>query len=252
LSHCITTGYSLDHAKGVILATTDGGKSWTAQTSGVMTKLWGVSCPSTRICVTVGDQGVILRTTNGGKAWTPQTSGITTSLYGVSCPDKLHCVAVGRSNILTTTNGGSTWVPQTDPLTTNGAFSVSCHDAKHCVAVGGPVRPSSASVAGIAYTSNGGVTWRTPFIVVPTNQTWDLYGVSCTSNSRCTASGGTGFEVPGHPALLLSTTDGGKQWARNTPPHGTHGTPGVACTRDGCWASGWGGLIISSFTDRQR
>jgi photosystem II stability/assembly factor-like uncharacterized protein len=246
-SHCIATGYSFDHAKGVILATTNGGKTWTPQTSGVVGRLWGVSCPTTSTCFTVGDNGEILRTHNGGKTWTAQTSGTSLSLYGVSCADTLHCVVTGVNGaILTTTDGGSTWVPRTGAMTST-VYGISCHDVKHCVAVGATFTPSSATIVGIEYTSNGGATWKTPFIVVPTNQVWDLYGVSCTSNSDCTASGGTGFYAPGHPALLLSTTDGGKQWARNKPPAGTHGTPGVACTGKGCWATGWGGLIVSSF-----
>ena len=246
-SHCITTGYSKDHSKGVILATTNGGKKWKAQTSGTTLQLWGVSCPTTHTCFAAGGSGTILQTSNGGKTWAPQTSGTSQTLYGVSCASASHCVIVGSSGtILTTTNGGSTWVPRTSALTRQ-VYGVSCHDTKHCVIVGNNYQPGSKALVGIAHTSNGGKTWSSPSIAVPKNEVWDLDSVSCTSNTHCTASGGTGFEAPGHPALLLSTTNGGKKWSRNKPPRGTHGTPGVACTSAGCWASGWGGLIISTF-----
>ncbi len=246
-SDCIVTGYEKTANTGVILATTNGGVTWKSQTSGTSEKLWGVSCPAVSTCFILGNAGTILHTTDGGAVWTAQASGASDPLYGVSCPTTSVCVVVGeRSTVLHTSNGGSTWVPQTSPVTTN-LHGVSCHDTLHCVITG---FPSSGNVAGILYTTDGGTTWKqpSPAISVPTNETWGLPSVSCRNDSDCTATGGTGFDAPGHPPLILSTTDGGAQWKRDVPPSRAHGTPGVSCTKYGCWATGFGGAIVSSFT----
>src|SRR5215470_12244769 len=62
-------------AGGTILATTDGGKTWTPQTSGVAAALWSVHFHAEgQRGWAVGEGGTILATTDGGKTWTPQTS----------------------------------------------------------------------------------------------------------------------------------------------------------------------------------
>jgi photosystem II stability/assembly factor-like uncharacterized protein len=54
---------------GTILKTTDGGNSWTFQSSGTTNWLWGVSFTDLNNGTAVGDGGIILRTTNGGTTW---------------------------------------------------------------------------------------------------------------------------------------------------------------------------------------
>ena len=62
---------------GTILRTTNGGTTWTSQTSGTTNSLWGVSFTDANNGTAVGAYGTILRTTNGGTNWTSQTSGTT-------------------------------------------------------------------------------------------------------------------------------------------------------------------------------
>src|SRR5262249_40424929 len=71
-------------AGGTILATADGGKTWTAQTSGVQAELRSVHfhAEGQRGWV-VGDGSTILATTDGGKTWTAQTSGVPAELSSV-------------------------------------------------------------------------------------------------------------------------------------------------------------------------
>ena len=71
-------------ALGTILRTTDGGDTWTPQSSGTTNFLNGVSFVDANTGTAVGGEGTILRTTDGGDTWTPQSSGTTNALFGVS------------------------------------------------------------------------------------------------------------------------------------------------------------------------
>ena len=51
---------------GVIVRTTDGGETWTAQSSGTPASLYGVHFTDADTGTAVGDNGTILRTTAGG------------------------------------------------------------------------------------------------------------------------------------------------------------------------------------------
>jgi photosystem II stability/assembly factor-like uncharacterized protein len=78
-----------------ILRTTDGGATWTTQSSGTASGLVGVSCPDANTYTATGAFGMILRTTNGGATWTTQSSGTTNTVVDVSCPDANTCTAMG-------------------------------------------------------------------------------------------------------------------------------------------------------------
>ena len=72
--------------------------------------------------------------------------------------------------------------------------------------------------------------------------------MSCWSTTACAASGGTGFYHPGHPGLVLTTSDGGATWASTMMPAPQHGVPAIACVSGGaCWAGGAGGGIVTNF-----
>ena len=61
---------------GTILYTTDGGTTWTTQTSGTTDDLMDVSFIDANNGWIVGWYGTILNTTDGGTTWNPQTSGV--------------------------------------------------------------------------------------------------------------------------------------------------------------------------------
>src|SRR5205085_1562564 len=54
---------------GSIFATTDGGRTWRAQTSGVRAHLYSVAFADERVGVVVGDRGTLLVTADGGATW---------------------------------------------------------------------------------------------------------------------------------------------------------------------------------------
>jgi photosystem II stability/assembly factor-like uncharacterized protein len=53
---------------GTTLRTTDGGNTWSSQTTDMTSddNLNSVACPSPSACVAVGTRGMILRTSNAG------------------------------------------------------------------------------------------------------------------------------------------------------------------------------------------
>ncbi len=225
-SHGWAVGYG-----GVILATTNGGGTWTPQTSGTTNDLYGVSFADQNHGWAVGYNGTILATSNGGSTWTTQTSGTTNPLLAASFADSSHGWAVGGSGtILVTSNGGSTWSPQTSGTTSN-LFAIDFLSASDGWAVGGS--------GTILATANGGSTWS-PQTSGTTN---DLLGVSFTDSSHGWAVGVSG--------TILATTNGGGTWTRQTS--GTTNTLFGVSFADSShgWAVGWtynGGSYSGSST----
>src|SRR4051812_17550443 len=69
---------------GTILHTSNGGATWTPQTSGTPNGLSGVAFPDASNGWAVGFNGQIVHTANGGATWTPQTSGTANDLTSVT------------------------------------------------------------------------------------------------------------------------------------------------------------------------
>lgn len=98
---------------GTILATADGGKTWTAQTSGVETTLFGVNFANPQNGWATGIEEVLLRTTDGGATWSqqkvPNKSGFVLGLYDVAVQGQIGW-AIGDSGLLLRSiDGGATW-----------------------------------------------------------------------------------------------------------------------------------------------
>jgi len=177
---------------GTILRSTNGGATWTSQSSGTTRSLNGVSFTDANNGTAVGDYGKILRTTNGGATWTSQSSGIGNWLHGVSFTDANNGTAVGANGwILRTTNGGATW---TSPLPS--AF-VNRHGVSFTDANNGTVVGANGT---ILRTTNGGTSWTSQ----SSGTTNILYGVSFTD-----ANTGT---VVGVGGTIVRTTNGGATW----------------------------------------
>ncbi|MEM2226602.1 MAG: YCF48-related protein [Candidatus Bathyarchaeia archaeon] len=103
------TLFGTTHAS--IFKTTDGGNTWTKQSSPVVKNLRAIDMFSTLVGWIVGDDGTILKTTDGGTTWVQQGAGVTTAnLYSVHAVNDNEVWAVGAGGvILHTTNGGSSW-----------------------------------------------------------------------------------------------------------------------------------------------
>jgi len=98
---------------GKIERTTDHGKTWKAQTSGVAAELRTGSATSGKVCWVIGKAGTILLTTDGGKQWKQIASPIREDLGGIHALDALHASIwdVPNRKSYETSDGGLTWKP---------------------------------------------------------------------------------------------------------------------------------------------
>jgi photosystem II stability/assembly factor-like uncharacterized protein len=229
-STCETVG-----GAGTILGTTNGGQTWTAQTSGSAATLEGVSCAGSD-CVAVGTTGTILGTTNGGVSWAAQTSGVTVTLEAVSC-ETTGCVVAGNAptsgtgTLLTAANGGGTWTAEPSGVAGN-LNGVACVSSS-CWAVG--AIPTGATTAAIVASTNGGASWS----VQTSNAPLALTSVACVDPEDCFAGGAIG--------TVMATNNGGATWhqegnpisgpttALNAGPTSITAIDGAACSSTACF-----------------
>jgi Photosynthesis system II assembly factor YCF48 len=96
---------------GKIERTTDRGKTWKLQNSGVTADLTAGSATSDRICWVIGKAGTVLLTTDAGKHWKLISTPITADLGGIHATDAAHASIwdVPNRNSFQTTDGGVTW-----------------------------------------------------------------------------------------------------------------------------------------------
>ena len=88
-------------AGGVILASQDGGASWTPQPSPVTVALRGVRFFDALSGVAVGDGGTVIVTRDGGQSWTARDVATTVALHAVgAAPGGRLAWAVGESGAL--------------------------------------------------------------------------------------------------------------------------------------------------------
>jgi len=98
---------------GKIEHSTDRGKTWKPQRSGVTSDLTAGSATSDKVCWIAGKAGTLLLTTDGGKHWKTISSPITEDLGGIHATDALHASIwdVPNRKSFETNDGGATWDP---------------------------------------------------------------------------------------------------------------------------------------------
>ena len=100
-------------AAGEIEATTDGGKAWNSQASGLSKDLASGSAPSESVCWIVGKAGTILLTTDGGMHWIQIPSPVQDDLGGIHAVDAKHASIWNLRNrkSFETADAGVNWTP---------------------------------------------------------------------------------------------------------------------------------------------
>jgi hypothetical protein len=160
---CVAAG-GLNDGVGLaeVIATTDGGDTWTLSTDPTLQgvqDIFGLSCVPTDggppVCNVAGaaleaEGPLEITSTDGGSTWSGiETYDNTGWFQSISCPDAQHCWAAGGGttvSLLGTADGGASWSEQTAD-TTNEEGSVSCASVSFCV--------STADNA-VWYTTDGG------------------------------------------------------------------------------------------------
>lgn len=127
---------------GVIFVTSDGGKTWTTQQSGVETTLFGVEFADANTGFATGIEEVLLRTTDGGQTWekmkVPGRKGFVLGLYDVAVQGNIGW-AIGDSGLLLrTTDAGATWTRVDLPIRLVGNWfrGIALTPGQHGIIVG--------------------------------------------------------------------------------------------------------------------
>jgi hypothetical protein len=241
--------------------------SWTAfslKDDRVAGDLFGISCPTTTLCVAGGSDSLIAVSTNpaaGSKAWSvvhpggkvdiprtppggPEPGGGETlfpgaPVRGISCPSVTLCIAATfDSRIFSSTNptgGAAAWkiaslTGEKEPrLHMTG---ISCPSLQLCVAVAyGSKVITSTDPTGEASA------WTVSKLAAPV----DLRGVSCPSVSFCVAVDNTGQIV-----TSSNPTGGAGAWSLVGAPGGEGGLNGISCPSLALCVTGNAGRMITS------
>jgi hypothetical protein len=171
---CFAAGDGQSPDPSGIIATTNGGQSWTAQAipdPSSLGRFIAIKCPTALTCYAVTtssnfSSARLLTTTDGGMQWSNQAApSAVAEPEGLSCPGPATCFVVGSgpldgyqqppAAIAATFDGGEQWVEQLSygaSKTDEGSAyldSVSCPTATTCLAVG----------SGIWGTTDSGANW---------------------------------------------------------------------------------------------
>src|SRR5947209_8396029 len=184
------------------------GVVWSVQPTAVFGGMAGMSCPSARACIAVGEVGY--KGPPGamgwdGRRWTqesvpnpglaPDSAGQPEALTGVSCPSSTACTAVGSNAVggrvqpLAERWDGSRWsleeMPEPAGVVVAVLSQVSCASPVTCVAVGSYTTSRAQFFSGALIARWDGVHWT----VHTTPGAIELTSVSCSSSNACTAVG---------------------------------------------------------------
>ena len=100
-------------AGGTVVHSSDAGRTWQPQSSGVTATLTIGYAPSGRVCWIAGAAGTLLLTKDGGKHWEVVATPIAGDLGGVRATDAKHASIWDLPNHVAyeTSDGGATWKP---------------------------------------------------------------------------------------------------------------------------------------------
>jgi Photosynthesis system II assembly factor YCF48 len=96
-------------AGGSIQRSTDGGNTWTIQTSGVVVDLLSGSAPSETVCWIAGRSGTILRTIDAGQHWQKIEPPVKAEISGVFAVSEQQATVTLAGQSYQTLDGGQTW-----------------------------------------------------------------------------------------------------------------------------------------------
>ncbi len=227
---------------GVVLATADGGASWTRQSFFLPQRGVDVAFPDARTGWIVTDGGIVLSTSDGGAKWTVRKKARLKMIAIAAAAEHVWVLGnatgaageSGTSAVLRSDDGGVTWERSAfgDALLADLAFA----DPRHGWLV---------ALDRIWTTRDGGRTWRLRRRLGMTV----LTGVAAADRRHAWVVGwGTQDGAP----LAFATRDGGATWTRRridlpAPPSGDLQLEQVACAdASHAWATCKAGIIATA------
>ncbi|MBI4811129.1 MAG: T9SS type A sorting domain-containing protein, partial [Ignavibacteriales bacterium] len=182
---------------GTILHTTDCGRFWGPQQSGVPVWLNSITFVNPNFGFVSGDLGTVLQTSDGGINWHKQITGTTENLWDIFFINFDTGFVVGNwGTILRTTNHGETWTSMNSE-TPNNIYGIHFIDQTTGMIVG--------RYGEIQRTTNCGVSWQS----IQSGTSYDLAEVFFLDKKKGWIVGGDYFE---HAGILLTTTNSGISW----------------------------------------
>jgi photosystem II stability/assembly factor-like uncharacterized protein len=94
---------------GEVLHTPDGGRTWSAQSSGASADLHAVRFGGLGFGVAAGDGGMVLITHDAGAHWTPAPALVTSALRGVAIAGGSALVVGDGAVVLRSADSGASW-----------------------------------------------------------------------------------------------------------------------------------------------
>lgn len=216
-----------------LLAAVLAAPAWTPQSSGVTTRLRGISAVNDRVAWASGSAGTVVRTSDGGASWQrliiPGSEKLDFRDIDAVSEDVAFALSIGSgesSRIYKTVDAGRTWSLQFTSQEPKAFFdAMAFWDAERGIAF-------SDSIDGqlvILRTDNGGRSWaRVPAEGLP--RALDNEGAFAASGTNVAVYGrdhvwiGTGAAAV---SRVLRSSDGGKTWTAAATPLAAGGSSGI-------------------------
>jgi photosystem II stability/assembly factor-like uncharacterized protein len=182
--------------KSVFAKSSDGGKTWKLwePSEMIMENMWAIDFTSRTKGVAVGHKGWVFTTTDGN-TWTPRPRAFGNSSDAVAIAGDKIWATGSNGTIHYSEDFGATWslLPQ---VMGQNLYKIAIADNNRAIAIG--------YASSMMKTEDGGLTWRSGFIVANNRTELQLWGIDFATSD-------IGW-VAGYGGFITKTMDGGNTW----------------------------------------
>jgi photosystem II stability/assembly factor-like uncharacterized protein len=214
-------------ARGTVLRTVDGGRSWqqVGPPDTATLDFRDIEAFDARTAVALsigeGEAARVYRTTDGGRTWT-ETFRNTDPAAFYNCVaffDSRHGLATGDPvggafNILSTSDGGRSWTHLPGPSALTGEYQFSA--SGQCVTVAGSkdawLATGGSSVARVLHSADRGRTWTASETPLASSESAGVFATAFRTPRTGIAIGGDFANPTSGAHALALTRDGGRTW----------------------------------------